>query len=220
MNCRTIGLLVLALIPLPVAGQGLDATAELMRSLTEAPGPSAFEEAVREIVVQEFEALGASIEYDGLGSVLATLPGSSEGPRIMVTAHLDEVGLMVQYVTPDGFIRVKTLGGWLRQALPDQRWVILGRDGPVPAVSGLPTTHVTPPSQRDRVWALEEIFLDVGGRTREEVTALGVRPGDGIAPWSPCAVERRTFLAGANPARQRSLQPVAARAVHGGNDMD
>ena len=45
----------------------------------------------------------------------------------MVTAHMDEVGLMVQYVTPDGFIRVKTLGGWLRQALPDQRWVILGR---------------------------------------------------------------------------------------------
>ncbi len=185
---RTMRLLVLALIPLPATGQGLDATAELMRALTEAPGPSAFEDAVREIVVQEYEALGASIEYDGLGSVLATLPGSPDGPRIMVTAHLDEVGLMVQYVTPGGFIRVKTLGGWLRQALPDQRWVILGRNGLVPAVSGLRTTHVTPPSQRDRVWPLEEIFLDVGARTREEVAALGVRAGDGIAPWSPFMV--------------------------------
>lgn len=185
---RTIGPLVLALIPVPATAQGLDATAELMRSLTEAPGPSAFEEAVREIVVEEYEALGASIEYDGLGSVIATLPGSPEGPRIMVTAHLDEVGLMVQYVTPDGFIRVKTLGGWLRQALPGQRWVILGRDGPVPAVSGLRTTHVTPPSQRDQVWPLEEIFLDLGARTREEVAGLGVRPGDGIAPWSPFMV--------------------------------
>ena len=182
------GLVLMALVPLPAAGQALDPTAELMRSLTDAPGPSAFEEAVREIVVREYETLGASIEYDGLGSVLATHPGSPGGPRVMVTAHLDEVGLMVQYVTPDGFIRVKTLGGWLRQALPDQRWVILGRDGAVPAVSGLRTVHVTPPSERERVWALEEIFLDVGARSREEVAALGVRPGDGIAPWSPFTV--------------------------------
>ena len=182
------GLVLMALVPLPTAGQALDPTAELMRSLTDAPGPSAFEEAVREIVVEEYEALGASIAYDGLGSVLATHPGSPDGPRVMVTAHLDEVGLMVQHVTPDGFIRVKTLGGWLRQALPDQRWVILGRDGLVPAVSGLRTTHVTPPSERERVWALEEICLDIGARSREEVAALGVRPGDGIAPSSPFTV--------------------------------
>ena len=105
----------------------------------------------------------------------------------MVTAHLDEAGFMVQYVTPDGFIRVKTLGGWLRQAL-DQRWVILGREGAVPAVSGPRTVHVTPPSERERVRALEEIFLDVGARSREEVAALGGRPGDGIAPSSPFTV--------------------------------
>ncbi len=106
----------------------------------------------------------------------------------MVTAHLDEVGLMVQYVTADGFIRVKTPGGWLRQALPDQRWTILGRDGPVSAVSGLRTVHVTPGPQRDQVWPLEQIFLDLGAATRSEVAALGVRPGDGIAPWSPFLV--------------------------------
>ena len=105
----------------------LDATAQLLKALSEAPGPSAFEEDVRRLVVAEFTALGATIEYDGLGSVLATLPGPATGPRIMVTAHMDEVGLMVQHITADGFIRVKTLGGILEQALPDQRWTILGR---------------------------------------------------------------------------------------------
>ena len=185
---HAVALLVLVLNAPPAAGQELDTTAELMKSLTEAPGPSAFEDAVREIVVQEYETLGATIEYGGLGSVLATLPGSTDGPRIMVTAHLDEVGLMVQYVTADGFIRVKTPGGWLRQALPDQRWTILGRDGPVSAVSGLRTVHVTPGPQRDQVWPLEQIFLDLGAATRSEVAALGVRPGDGIAPWSPFLV--------------------------------
>ena len=106
----------------------------------------------------------------------------------MVTAHLDEVGLMVQHITPDGFVRVKTLGGWLRQALPDQRWTILGRQGPVTGVSGIRTIHVTPGSQRDRVWALEETFLDLGAASAAEVEAMGVRPGDGIAPQSDFVV--------------------------------
>ncbi|HSH75728.1 MAG TPA: M20/M25/M40 family metallo-hydrolase [Longimicrobiales bacterium] len=180
--------LTLAVAPTTAAAQGLDATAQLMRDLTEAPGPSGFEDAVREIVVDAFGSLGASIEYDGLGSVLATLPSAPDGPRVMVTAHLDEVGLMVQHVAPDGFILVKNLGGWLDQAFPDQRWTILGRNGPVPALSGLPTVHVTPPAQRGRVWPLTEIFLDVGARTSAEVAALGIRPGDGIAPWSPFLV--------------------------------
>ncbi len=168
--------------------QDLDRTARLLEELTNAPGPPGFEGPVREIVVREFEQLGAAIEYDGLGSVIATGPGSGDGPRIMVTAHMDEVGLMVQYVRPDGFIRFKTLGGWLRQALPDQRWVIVGSAGPVLAVSGLRTLHVTPASERNQVWPLEQIFLDVGARSAEEVEAMGIRPGDPVAPWSPFTV--------------------------------
>ncbi len=168
--------------------QQLDRTARLMEELTNAPGPSGFEGPVREIVVREFGELNAAIEYDGLGSVIATLPGAAEGPRIMVTAHLDEVGLMVQHVRPDGFIKFKTLGGWLRQALPDQRWMIVGANGPVLAISGLRTVHVTPQSERSQVWPLEQIFLDVGARSADEVAAMGIRPGDPIAPWSPFAV--------------------------------
>ncbi|MEJ2205002.1 MAG: M20/M25/M40 family metallo-hydrolase, partial [Gemmatimonadota bacterium] len=155
-----------------------------MKALTEAPGPSAFEEAVREIVVDELEELGMAVEFDGLGSVIAADGGAPEGPVIMVTAHLDEVGLMVQHVTADGFIRVKELGGILDQALVDQRWTILGSEGPVTAVSGLWTTHVLPASQRSRVFPTEEIFLDVGATSRAEVETMGVRPGDGIAPQS------------------------------------
>jgi putative aminopeptidase FrvX len=175
------------LVPRTTA-QVLDPIAALLKELTEAPGPSAFEEAVRAIVVREYRALGAGIEYDGLGSVLATLPGNTSGPRIMVTAHMDEVGLMVQHVTADGFIHVKMLGGMLEQALPGQRWTILGRNGPVMAASGLRTTHVTPPAQRAQVWPLEQTFLDVGAASRDEVERMGIRPGDGIAPLSDFAV--------------------------------
>ena len=179
---------IIILLATPVWGQDLDATGELLKTLTEAPGPSAFEEAVREITVREFESLDMDIQFDGLGSVLATMSGTTKGPRIMVTAHMDEVGLMVQYITADGFIRVKMLGGMLLQALPDQRWTILGAKGPVTAISGIWTVHVMPRSQRERVWPLDEIFLDVGAASREEVEELGVRPGDGIAPISDFVV--------------------------------
>lgn len=190
------GLVVLVTTGAAQTQPSLDATAQLLKALSEAPGPSAFEEDVRRIVVNEFSAVGAAIEYDGLGSVLATLPGQATGPRVMVTAHMDEVGLIVQYITADGFIRVKTLGGVLEQALPDQRWTILGRNGPVMAVSGLRTTHVLPPAQRASVWSLEDTFLDVGATSREEVERMGVRPGDGIAPKSEFVVMANGRYAG------------------------
>jgi len=190
------GMMALAAAGAAQAPPPLDATAQLLKALSEAPGPSAFEEDVRRIVVNEFNAVGATIEYDGLGSVLATLPGNTTGPRVMVTAHMDEVGLMVQHITADGFIRVKTLGGILDQALPDQRWTILGRNGPVMAVSGLRTTHVLPPAQRASVWSLEDTFLDVGALSREEVERMGIRPGDGIAPQSEFVVMANGRYAG------------------------
>lgn len=180
--------LLLLSAPVVVGAQQLDATADLMRRLTEAPGPSAFEEEVRRIVVQEFDALGAEVDFDGLGSVHAELPGNGRGPRVMVTAHLDEVGLIVQHITADGFVRVKNLGGFLGHAYPDQRWTILGRDGPVLAFSGLPTTHVATQAQRTQVWDVADVFLDVGVTSRAEAEAMGIRPGDGIAPWSPFTV--------------------------------
>jgi putative aminopeptidase FrvX len=165
-----------------------DRVARLMEELTGAPGPSGFEGPVREILAREFRAAGAEVSTDGLGSVIAILRGSAERPRIMLAAHMDEVGLLVRYIMPEGFIKFQTLGGWLDQALVGQRWVILTRKGPVRAVSGLMSPHITPREQAARVLPSNEIFLDVGARSQEEATALGIRPGDPIVPWSPFAV--------------------------------
>lgn len=215
---RNFNLIVLLICMAAVVGmappQDLDRTARLMEELTNAPGPPGFEGPVRDIVVRELEALGIPVEYDGLGSVIATEPG--DGPRLMVTAHMDEVGLMVQFVRPDGFIRFKPLGGWLRQALPDQRWTIVGRNGPVLAVSGLRTVHVTPTSERDQVWPIEQTFLDVGARSADEVEAMGIRPGDPVAPWSPFTVmpNGRYAAKGWDDRVGLAVMLEAARQIH------
>src|SRR5579871_2650038 len=94
-----------------------DRTVDLLRTLSEAPGPSGFEEPVRKIMVHELSPYSDEISYDGLGSVIARQ--GARGPRIMLDAHMDEVGGMVRHVTRDGFLSMQMLGGVLDQALPD-----------------------------------------------------------------------------------------------------
>jgi len=179
---------LVATIPAPAATQPQDPVVQLLEALTNAPGPSGFEGPVRDIVTIGLNELGAEISHDGLGSVIGRFDGPPGSPRVMVTAHMDEVGLLVQYIRPDGFIKFKTLGGWLDQALIDQRWVINTRDGRVHGVSGIRTIHVTPGSERNQVWGRDTIFIDVGATSQADVERLGIRPGDPIAPWSPFTV--------------------------------
>jgi putative aminopeptidase FrvX len=159
----------------------------LLEELSNAPGPSGFEGPVRDIMVRELHALGVETSTDGLGSVIGVLVGSSERPRIMLAAHMDEVGAIVRYVMPEGMVKFQPLGGWLDQALVDQRWIIMTNKGPVPALSGLRSVHVTPSEERGRVTPRDEVFLDVGASTKEEAEAMGIRPGDAIVPSSSFA---------------------------------
>jgi putative aminopeptidase FrvX len=167
---------------LQASAQPKDRTARLLEELSNAPGPSGFEGPVREILARELRAAGLEVSTDGLGSVIGVLHGSSDRPRIMLAAHMDEVGALVRFVTPEGMVKFQLLGGWLDQALADQRWTILTQKGPVSAISGLRSVHITPAEDRNRVTPRDDIFLDVGGRSKEEAEALGIRAGDPIVP--------------------------------------
>lgn len=155
-----------------------------LAELSNASGPSGFEGSVRAILEREMRAAGLEISTDGLGSVIGVLRGSVEGPRIMLAAHMDEVAAIVRYVTPEGMVKFQLVGGWLDQALVDQRWTILTAKGPLPAISGLKSVHVTPQEDRSRVTPRDDVFLDVGAASKEEAESLGIRPGDAIVPAS------------------------------------
>jgi len=116
--------------------------------------------------------------------VIGVMRGPADGPRIMLAAHMDEVAAIVRYLTPEGMVKFQLLGGWLDQALVDQRWTIMTAKGPVPAISGLKSVHLTSQDERGRVTPRDDIFLDVGAVSKEEAEALGIRPGDGIVPAS------------------------------------
>ena len=163
---------------------GLDRTAQMLERLANAPGPPGAEDPVRAIMVPEMKQFStAPLRYDGIGSVIAQQ--GATGPRIMVDAHMDELGGMVRRVTPQGFLSMQMLGGWLDQALVDQRWIILGSKGPVHAVTGIRDIHVLPADERGKVFPRESVFLDVGAKNAAEVAAMGLSAGDPVVPDSP-----------------------------------
>jgi endoglucanase len=102
----------------------------------------------------------------------------------MLDAHMDELGGLVRRVRPDGFLSMHMLGYWLDHALPDQRWVILGSKGPVPAVTDLWDAHIAPPGLQSRAISPNDLHLDVGARSAADVEALGISPGDPVVPVS------------------------------------
>jgi len=168
-------------------GQAGDRVVGLLERLSNAAGPPGAEEPVRAIMVSEMKPLATeAIRYDGMGSVIAQQ--GKTGPRIMIDAHMDELGGMVRRVTPTGFLSMQMLGGWLDQALVDQRWIILGSKGPVHAVTGIRDIHVLPAEERGKVFARETVFLDVGAKDAAAVAAMGVEPGDPVVPDSPFLV--------------------------------
>ena len=178
------------------AQQAPDRTEQLLQRLADAPGPPGLEEPVRAIMVPEMKPYATKpIHYDGLGSVIAEQ--GSAGPRIMIDAHMDELGGMVRRINPSGFITMQMLGGWLDQALVDQRWIILGSKGPIHAVTGIRDVHITSPTERTSVFSRDSLFLDVGARTAAEAAAMGLEPGDPVVPDSPFTVMNgtRNYLA-------------------------
>jgi endoglucanase len=177
-------LFLLSILGFPNHLQAQDRVQQLLAELSNANAPSGFEAPVRAILQREMHAAGLETSTDGLGSIIGVMPGPTAGPRIMLAAHMDEVGAIVRYVTPEGMVKFQLLGGWLDQALVDQRWAILTAKGPIPAVSGLKSVHVTPTEDRARVTLRDDVFLDVGATSKEEAEALGIRPGDGIVPAS------------------------------------
>lgn len=183
---RIIGIAAALALGLAGPAAAQNRTLDLLRDPTEAAGPPGFEEPVRKIMVEQMRPLADTITYDGLGSVIAT-QGKS-GPRIMIAAHMDELGGMVRRTTPDGYITMQMLGGWLDQALIGQRWIIIGSKGPVRAVSGVRDIHVVSPDERTKVFPRESVFLDVGAATAAEVAAMGVSPGDPVVPDAPFVV--------------------------------
>jgi putative aminopeptidase FrvX len=83
---------------------------------------------------------------------------------------------------------MQMLGGWLDQALVDQRWIIIGSKGPIHAVTGIRDIHIVAPEERTKVFPRDQLYLDIGAKDAKEAAAMGVEPGDPVVPDAPFTV--------------------------------
>jgi putative aminopeptidase FrvX len=151
---------------------------ELLRKLAEAHGISGYESEVRAIIEAELEEYVDEIRIDKLGNLIATRQGKK--PSVMLAAHLDEIGLMVKHVNDEGFITFSPIGGWFDQTLLNQRVILQARGGGLYGVIGSKPPHGMKKEEREKVIKLEDMFIDVGARSREEVEQMGISVGTPI----------------------------------------
>ena len=116
--------------------------------------------------------------YDNIGNLIATNEGN--GPSVMLVAHMDEVGLIVRRITPDGFLLVERIGGMGIRALPGSRLRLWSEEVDLLAQVGIPPQHldasVPNPAQ---------LYVDLGASSKEEVLDMGVQVGDMLTWDSP-----------------------------------
>ncbi|MFM1561065.1 MAG: M42 family metallopeptidase [Roseibacillus sp.] len=152
----------------------------LLKRFTEAHGPSGFEGEVRDIFTKELAGAG-KFSTDRTGSVLCDLGG--KGPRVLLEAHMDEVGFRVQSINSNGFLQLITVGGWWPHVVLAKQLVIKTNKGKkIVGVVGSKPPHFLPEAERKLVMTIENMFVDIGATSRDEVAELGVRIGDPVAP--------------------------------------
>ncbi|MEC9488456.1 MAG: M42 family metallopeptidase [Halanaerobium sp.] len=159
----------------------MDKRLEMLKELTSVPGITGFEGQVKEVIRKHMEPV-AEISEDNLGSIICKKTGTAEGPRIMLSGHMDEIGFMVKLISEDGFIKFTQLGGWWDQVLLAQRVTIMTKEGPVPGIIGSKPPHILSSEVRNKVVKKKDMFIDIGAEDREDARKMGVRPGDPIIP--------------------------------------
>jgi len=149
---------------------------DTLHALLTAPGPSGYETAPAR-VWREAAAPFAEVSGDTLGSSVARVAGTGDGPRLAVVGHIDEIGLIVTHVSDEGFLYFIGVGGWDAQILVGQRVEVITREGPIPGLVGKKPIHLLKDEERKKVAEIKDLHIDVGARDGDQAREM-VRVGD------------------------------------------
>lgn len=162
----------------------MDERTKLLKEISEINGVPGYEDEVRKYIREKMSPI-SEVSKDNLGSIICRKKGTSDSPRIMLAGHMDEVGMMVTYITKEGFLKFQTLGGWWEQVMLAQRVVVKTSQGDIIGVIGSKPPHILKQEERQKVVEKSAMFIDIGASSKEDAENMGVRPGDPVIPYSP-----------------------------------
>lgn len=146
----------------------------LLSDICEAPGVPGYEGRIRDLIIKQIKGLVDSYSVDNMGNVIAIKKGASADKKVMVAAHMDEIGFMVTHIDDNGFIRFTTLGGFDPKTLTAQRVIVHGTKDLV-GVMGTKPIHVMTPEERNKLPKLQDYYIDMGMSKKdvEKVVSVG-----------------------------------------------
>ncbi len=166
-----------------------DRLQRLVSELMLIPGLSGYEGRVRRHLAKTLDELGIASRSDRLGNLIATLDGDADAPSVMLFAHMDQLGLIVRKIEPNGLLRVERLGGVPEKALPSQEVLFcIGEGRDRPGVIANKSHHATGPEEKYRVLPYPELYVDGGFASAGEVLAAGIDVGTPVV-YAPRVVE-------------------------------
>lgn len=166
---------------------------KLLKELCEAHGVPGKEDQVREILERELSEF-CRVEADAMGNLIARK--GRGGKKIMLAAHMDEIGLMVKHIDEKGFLRFTTLGGFYDPTLLNQRVYLHTSKGRIRGVIGSKPPHLMEEKEREKPVKYKDMFIDVGAKDRKDAENLGVGVGDFITLERSFTTLRRGFITG------------------------
>jgi endoglucanase len=155
----------------------------LLKPLSELNGISGFESAVASFIEKMVRPFADEIKTDGLGSLLAIKKGTHPTLTIMLAAHMDEVGFLINQIEDSGMLRITPVGGWWGHVLLAQVMTITTRSGKTfQGVIGAKPPHGMTPEVRNKVVDVKDMFLDLGYASKQAILDQGIRIGDMVTP--------------------------------------
>ena len=141
-----------------------------LKRLLDCPAPSGYETLAAKMWRAEAETFADKVTTDIAGNSMAEVNGSG-AVTIMLDGHIDEIGVIVQYIDDDGFVYISPIGGWDTQVLVGQRIRFLGNDGDVYGVVGKKPIHLMKTEDRDHASKFADLWVDIGSVSRSESEA-------------------------------------------------
>lgn len=156
---------------------------ELIAALSDAFGPSGFEDEVLS-VLRTYAPEGYSVTEDSLRNLYLRHLEEESKPIVMLDAHSDEVGFMVQAIRPDGTLKFIPLGGWTASNIPAHRVKVRARDGRLlTGITGSKPPHFLTEAEKNKAPDMGAMWIDVGASSFSEAKdCFGIRPGAPVAP--------------------------------------
>src|SRR3954467_12697935 len=141
-----------------------------LKKLLDTPGPSGFEGAPAKIWREQARQF-ATVSGDVAGNSLAEVNGEG-GPTIMLAGHIDEIGVIINYIDDNGYAYIQPIGGWDPQVLIGQRLRFNGRKSDVFGVVGKKPVHLIKQEEREKAAKFQDIWVDLGFKTKKEAAAV------------------------------------------------